>query len=155
MSTNDQIINELLEEEIRKIPVFFKLSKLTAKICVAAIGAFFLLSMTFIVFFYRSGTQEFVQYAEGTDPLSINVYNGVFLRYAGVCLAAIVVIAFWLFMVQYYEKRAYAKASDFANKMHFEELRKHERALNEEKFAFRPTMKVSGDTFWTANKVGK
>lgn len=155
MSTNDQIINELLEEEIRKIPVFFKLSKTTAKICIGAIGAFFLLSMTFIVLFFRSATQEFIQTGEGTDPVSFNVYNSEYLRYAGICLAVILVVAFWLFMVQYYEKRAYSKASEFAKRIHFEEMKKNERKLNAEKFAFRPTLKVSGDTFWTAKKSGK
>lgn len=155
MSTNDQIINELLEEEMRKIPVFFKLGKTTAKICIGAIGAFCLLFMTFIVLFYRSATKEIIQNVEGTDPVSINVYHSEYLKYAGICLVVILVVAFWLFMVQYYEKRAYTKASEFANRIHFEELKKNERQLNAEKFAFRPTIKVSGDAFWTAKKSGK
>ena len=154
---NDQLFNEVLDNEYEKIPVFFKLSKLTAKIALGAIGVFFVLSMLFIVFFYRSGTYETISYGgDGGYSMGVNLYNNDYLKYAIICLAMVIVVAFWLFMVQYYEKRAFAKASQFASKVHYAELQKKEIRRNKEMFSFRPTNNVADDpAFWTFKKSGK
>ena len=150
---NDELLNEMLDEEYRKIPVFFKLSKLTAKIALAAIGVFFVLSMMFIVFFYNSGTYEQIPTAGEGYSMGVNMYNNDYLKYAIICLAMVIVVAFWLFMVQYYEKRAFAKASNFASKMHYAEMQRNEERRQKEQFAFRPQKNLADDpAFWTFKK---
>lgn len=150
---NDQFLNELLDEEYRKIPVFFKLSKLTAKIALGAIGVFFALSMMFIVFFYRSGTYEMIPHGDSGYSMGVNIYNNDFLKYAIICLAAVIVIALWLFMVQYYEKRAFAKASNFASRVHYAEMHRNEERRQQEKYALRPHNNPADDpAFWTFKK---
>lgn len=150
---NDQFLNELLDEEYRKIPSLFKLSKITARIATAAIGVFFVLSMMFIVFFYNSGSNEMMPQGDNAYSMSIDLYNNEFIKYAVLCLAVVIVIAFWLFMVQYYEKRAYAKASDFASRIHHVEMQKKEEKLQQETYAFRPVKSQANDpAFWTVKK---
>ena len=153
---NDQFLNELLDEEYRKIPAFFKLSKFTAKIALGAIAVFFALSMMFIVFFYNSGKYETIPHGDSGYSMGVNMYNNDFLKYAIICLAMVIVVAFWLFMVQYYEKRAFAKASEFASRMHFAELQKKEMQRNKETYSFRPTKNLADDpAFWTFKKSDK
>ena len=153
MSINDQLLNELLDEEYRKIPSLFKMSKLTAKIAIAAIGIFFVLSMMFIVFFYNSGSYEQIPTAGSGYSMGVNIYNDDFIKYAIICLAVVIVVAFWLFMVQYYEKRAYAKASNFASKMHYAELQRKEEKRQQEMFGVHTKSTPSSDpAFWTFKK---
>ena len=163
---NDQLLNEMLDAEYKKIPSLFKLSKITAKIAIAAIGVSFVLCMMFIVFFFQSGGSGETQPADGTYAMSANIYNSAasigadvynndYIKYAVICLAVVIVVAFWLFMVDYYEKRAYAKASDFANKLHYAEMQKNEDKLQKESFAFRPQNNTADDpAFWTFKKNG-
>lgn len=152
---NDQFLNEILDAENKKIPSMFKLSKLTARIAIASIVVFFLLTIMFIVFFYNSGN-EMVQQSDSAYSMAVNMYNSDYIKYAVICLAVVIVVAFWLFMVQYYERRAYVKASDFANKLHYAEMQRKEEKLAEERFAFRPKMTPAEDpAFWTMKKPGK
>lgn len=150
---NDSLLNEMLDEEYRKIPVLFKMSKLTARIAIAAIGIFFVLSMMFIVFFYNSGSYEQLPTAGTGYSMGVNLYNNDYLKYAIICLAVVIVVAFWLFMVQYYEKRAFAKASNFASKMHYAELQRKEAKREQERFVLKTNSTVSDDpAFWTFKK---
>ena len=153
---NDQLFNEVLDNEYEKIPVFFKLSKTTAKIALGAIAVFCALSMLFIVFFYRSGTYEMIPHGDSGYSMGVNIYNNDYLKYAIICLAMVIVVAFWLFMVQYYEKRAFAKASEFASRVHYANLQKREMQRNKEIFQFRPTKTIADDpAFWTFKKSDK
>ena len=143
----------MLKAENHKIPSLFKLSKITARIALAAIVVFFLLSMMFIVFFYRSGSNEMIQQAGSAYSMSVELYNSDYIKYAVICLAVVIVVAFWLFMVQYYEKRAYAKAAEFADKLHYAELHRNEEKLEQERYAFRPKTSPTQDpAFWTFKK---
>ena len=88
--------------------------------------------------------------------MGVNIYNNDFMVYAILCLAAVILIAGWLFLVQFFEKRAFAKASQFANRMHFAEMHRREVKRQEEKMLYRPKDPSEMDPdFWKIKKDGE
>ena len=153
---NDELLNELLDEEYRKIPIIFRLNRLAGKIALGILGVLVLASIVFIVLFYNSGKYEQIQHGNSGYSMGVNVYNNDFMVYAILCLACVIVIAGWLFLVQFFEKRAFAKASQFANRLHFAEMHRREVKRQEEKMLYRPSDPAELDPdFWKFKKDGE
>ena len=153
---NDELLNELLDEEYRKIPIIFRLNRLAGRIALAVLGVFLAASVLFIILFYNSGKYEQIQHGNSGYSMGVNIYNNDFMVYAILCLAAVILIAGWLFLVQFFEKRAFAKASQFANRMHFAEMHRREVKRQEEKMLYRPKDPSEMDPdFWKIKKDGE
>ena len=151
---NDQVFNDLLDEEYKKIPIIFRLSRKAAKIALIVLGVFVAAAITFIVLFYDSGKYEQIQHGNSGYSMGVNIYNNNFMLYAIFCLIAVIAIAGWLTLAQLFEKRAFAKASHLSNMIHLAEMNRNERKWQEEKMKYRPSEPVESlpDDFWAVKK---
>ena len=135
---NDELLNELLDDEYGRIPFLFRINNRITKIAFAVMGVFVVAAMVFIWLFYDSGKYELLPVGIETYSLGVNIFNNSYMVYAILCLVVVIIIAGWLLLVQYFEKQAFAKASNLANRVHFAELRRKEIKRQEEKMLFRP-----------------
>lgn len=135
---NDELLNELLDDEYGRIPFLFRINNRITKIAFAVMGVFVVAAMVFIWLFYDSGKYELLPVGLETYSLGVNIFNNSYMVYAILCLVVVIIIAGWLLLVQYFEKQAFAKASNLANRIHFAELHRKEIKRQEEKMLFRP-----------------
>lgn len=135
---NDELLNELLDDEYKRIPFPFRINKRISVAALAVMGVFIVAAAILIFLFYDSGKYERLPVGNGPCSLGVNIYNNSYLVYAIVCLVIVEIIAGWLFLAQLCEKRAFAKASKLAGRLHFAEMHRREVRRQEEKMLFRP-----------------
>ena len=115
---NDNVLNELFEEEFRKIPFLFRFSRKRIIIMLYIMCALIISSIVLLFLFYRSGTYELSSTLPGfIYQKSIRVYDkrlGIGLFISG---AALVITILMMLAGKWFEERAFKKASILANKI--------------------------------------
>ena len=122
---NDTIFNELFEEQYDKIPRIFRLNRILSRIGIVVIVLFIAGASIFLKLFYDSGeyitTPSFGGYQTG-----YNVYNNGYMVGMILCLLVVILVAAWLCIGAYFERRAFKKATRLANMIFLSERHRDE-----------------------------
>lgn len=118
---NDNVLNFLYEEEFSKIPLPFRFGRKRAKIVIGILIASFIAMMISLALMFD--TREWVPMGR----YGYNMLNPVYIVMVILFGALTCLIAGWLGLSLYMEKRAFRKASLLANRIYLSE--RHEAEI--------------------------
>ncbi len=130
---NDKNLQLLYEEEFQKIPYIFRFGRKRAKICVIALGVLIVITLLFAFLTYHSRT--LVVTFEGTNfDIYDYVYDHFFSNVLKIACGVTFLLAAWIGIASLFEKKAFKKASNFAqmiaiNEKHKQEMERQNRNI--------------------------
>ena len=121
---NDNVLNELYDEEIGKIPFIFRFSRKRFIIAFASICVLIFATIALIFALYGSGSYQVMDsvagngYQMGFNLFNDNIANVLLFTVFVLCLSVV-----WVIAGKMYEGRAFKKASHLAQMIHISEHR--------------------------------
>lgn len=127
---NDKVFNELYDEEFDKIPFLFRFGRIRFKVVIITTIVLFVSMLILTSVFFSTGKAEVIDapispITTGSQMI-VNFYNN------GVLIAVIIVglvvalLALWMFIGKWFERRAFRKATNLANMIFLSERHKTE-----------------------------
>ncbi len=111
MNEYDELFAEYYQFEMDKVSKWFKFRHSEGKAVYIALAVLLVLDFSFITAFQNS--RKFVKIITSSTSESIPIvcYDNTFLIAAIICSAIILLIAIWIMLSIYYEKRAFKRSS--------------------------------------------
>ena len=136
---NDNVLNELYDEEVGKIPFIFRFSRKRFIIAFASICILLLATVALIFALYGSGSYQVMDSVVGNGfQMGFNVFNdNIATALFFVCFALCLLVV-WVVLGRVFEDRAFKKASHLAQMIHLSEhrleMRRWEKIRTESRF---------------------
>ncbi len=121
---NDDYFNFLFNEEFEKIPFLFRWSRTRFISATIIAGVHFICAMIFLALFNDSSEYVVVPTAPGYN-FGFNDYNYTFLILMIACVTVIAILAGWMVISKWFEKRAFEKASKLSAMISISERRRN------------------------------
>ena len=123
---NDKNFTFLYDEEFAKIPFIFRFTKRRYMTVLIVMGVLILSVFVLTTVFYNTAETVVFDTAIGYESLPVNTYDNRFLVALIICAVIVAVMAGWMLISRWFERRAFRKATELSNMIFLSERHRAE-----------------------------
>lgn len=123
---NDDIFNCIYDDEFEKIPFLFRFGKKRAKAVIISLCVSFGLMLISTTVFLSTRELTEAPSLPGYEPIAFYSFNPVATGFMIIVTLMTILLGIWIVLSQWFERRAFKKASELSNKIYISERHKAE-----------------------------
>ncbi|MCR4688265.1 MAG: hypothetical protein K5745_01820 [Saccharofermentans sp.] len=130
-SDYDELFDLLYNDEVKKIPLIFRLGLRRNKYVYGFMGVLVIAVCILSTLFYMTETSESMSTLPGYTTIAINNYDYRYLIALIIVAAVLILIGLWILSEMFFDQRAFAKATRTASRLsmqkrHLEAVRRQD-----------------------------